>query len=45
VLTQGKFALLQPWVEFKEMPNIPLTFHQISIRVEGDWKAIWAVPN
>ena len=47
LLTQGKFTLLRPWLEFKEMPNVPLTFqvNQISILVEGDWEVQWVVPN
>jgi hypothetical protein len=47
VLTQGKFTLLRPWVEFKEMPNVPLTFqvNQISTLVEGEWEVRWVVPN
>jgi hypothetical protein len=47
VLTQEKFTLLRPWVEFKEMPNVPLTFqvNEISILVEGEWEVSWAVPN
>ncbi|MDD5370577.1 MAG: DUF4179 domain-containing protein [Anaerolineaceae bacterium] len=47
VLTEGNLTLLRPWVEFKEMPSVPLTFqvNQISILVEGEWEVRWVVPK